>query len=82
MNKTLREELADYAHDAWSGWMKYLFSKSTFNPDGSVTIPKESVDRWTMQMNTKYDDLPEDMKRSDRDEADVITMLFNMHNKK
>ena len=42
-----REQLADYAHDAWSGWMKYMFSKCTKNLDGSMTIPANSVERWT-----------------------------------
>jgi hypothetical protein len=23
----VREELAAYAHEAWSGWMRYMFSK-------------------------------------------------------
>ena len=72
----LREKLAAYAHDAWSRWMKYLFSKSTKNPDGSVTIPKDLVDRWTRQMTTKYEDLPEKEKPSDRDEADTIGDIF------
>jgi hypothetical protein len=66
---SLTEGLAFYAHDAWSGWMKYLFEKSTRNPDGSVTIPKELVDRWTRQMNIEYDRLPENEKESDRKEA-------------
>jgi len=68
----LREKLAKYAHDAWSGWMKYLFEKSTKNPDGTVTIPKWAVDRWTRQMNTDYWDLSQDERESDRKEADKI----------
>lgn len=66
----LREELAEYAHDAWSGWMRYLFEKSTKNDDGTVTIPSWAVERWTRQMNTPYDELPEEEKESDRAEAD------------
>jgi hypothetical protein len=72
----LREQLAAYAHDAWSGWTKYMFSKCTQNPDGSVTIPANSVERWTYQMNTSYAELPEEMKPSDRDEADKILALI------
>lgn len=63
------EELAAYAHEAWSGWMKYMFGKSIKYPDGNILIPASLVKRWTMQMSTKYEDLPEEMKPSDRDEA-------------
>jgi len=70
------EVLSNYAHSAWSGWMKYLFSKSTQNTDGSVTIPKESIDRWTRQMNTAYKDLPESEKASDRKEASEILSVL------
>ena len=76
MSKTLdkkMEELSDYAHSAWAGWMKYLFEKSTKNTDGSVTIPSELVERWERQVNTEYDFLSELEKDSDRKEA--IRML-------
>ena len=66
---TLQERLAEYAHSAWSGWTRYMFDVATVNGDGSVTIPKVLVDRWTRQLRTAYADLPEDEKRSDRDEA-------------
>ena len=48
------EKLAEYAHVQWSGWMIYLFSKGIFNSDGTWTMPGWTVDRWTKQMNTKY----------------------------
>lgn len=70
------EPLADYAHEAWSGWMKYLFKLSTLNDDGSVSIPKELVDRWTFQVNTKYGDLPENMKPTDRKEANRMLIII------
>ncbi len=63
------EELADYAHEAWSGWMKYMFEKSEDNKDGTMTIPQWAVERWQRQADTKYVDLPEEEKESDRDEA-------------
>lgn len=69
---TAIEALADYAHASWSGWMKYLFSKSIPTADGSVVIPKELVARWERQMNTPYQSLPENEKKSDRDEAEKI----------
>ena len=70
-----REQFAEYAHDAWAGWMSYLFSKSTKNEDGTVTIPAWAVERWTRQMNTQYWDLPEEEKNSDREEADKIIAM-------
>jgi len=70
------EQLAAYAHEAWAGWMGYLFEKSSKNPDGSVTIPAELVERWTRQMGTAYADLPEDEKHSDRVEAIKIMRIF------
>lgn len=63
------EEGAAIAHAAWSHWMEYLFSKSQFNNDGSVTIPKELVERWTRQSKTPYALLPEKERQSDRTEA-------------
>lgn len=66
------EKLAGYAHEAWSGWMRYLFEKSAENPDGSVTIPAELVKRWRRQLETPYEDLPEKEKDSDRIEARKI----------
>lgn len=75
MNK--QEELAKYAHNAWSGWMEYLFSKANVNENGTWTMPKDSVDRWYRQMNTEYKDLPENEKKSDREEATKIMAIVN-----
>jgi SepF-like predicted cell division protein (DUF552 family) len=49
--------------------MRHLFSKGTFNFDGSWTMPKWAVDRWTKQMDTEYCDLSKSEQDSDRDEA-------------
>jgi len=71
------ERLADYAHNAWAGWMKYMFSKSTTNDDGSVTIPASFVERWKRQMNTPYIRLPESEKESDKEEAEkMLNIIF------
>lgn len=73
----LREKLAEYAHEAWSRWMRYLFSKSTVNSDGSVTIPASLVKRWTRQMNTNYHMLPYSEQQSDILEADKMLDIMN-----
>lgn len=65
----LIEKLADIEHDSWSKWMNYLFAKSIKNEDGTYTIPKWAVDRWTRQLNTLYQNLNEEEKESDRKEA-------------
>ena len=76
----MREELAEYAHDAWAGWMKYLFEKSILNADGTVTIPNWAVIRWRRQMNTQYKALPEGDKELDRQEADKMLAILEPSN--
>ena len=34
--------------------------------------------RWRRQMRTKYEDLPEEEKKSDREEADKMIAIFGM----
>ncbi len=72
----LQEQVADYAHEAWAGWMRYLFGKSTHQDDGTVVIPASLVDRWTRQMQTPYAELPESEKESDRKEARKIIEII------
>jgi len=76
----MREKLAEYAHNAWSGWMKYLFEKSVQNADGTVTIPTWAVTRWRRQMNTQYEALPEGDKELDRLEADKMLAILERPN--
>lgn len=74
----LREALAEYAHQAWSGWMEYLFSKSQpTGGDGAVMIPAWAVERWERQAGTVYADLPDDEKESDRAEADKMLAIVH-----
>ena len=73
------EELAEFSHSSWSGWMKYLFSKSTSDEDEREVIPKELVDRWKRQLGTDYKDLSEGEKESDRDEAKKILKIVNKY---
>ena len=73
------EQLAELAHNQWSDWMKYLFSKGEFNDDGTWTMPKWAVDRWTRQMNTKYENLSIDEKNSDKIEADKMLEIINQN---
>jgi len=72
----MREKMAALCHDQWAGWMEYLFLKSK-QVDGRVIIPAWAVDRWRRQVATRYSDLSEDEKNSDRNEADRFLSLFN-----
>lgn len=72
----VREQLADLAHEQWSGWMQYLFAKSAVNDDGSVSIPTELVERWQRQVSTPYADLPGHEQESDRVEADKVLRVL------
>lgn len=67
--KDIFEWLASIEHDRWCHWQSYLHSKCIKNDDGSLTIPKELVERWDRQINTKYEDLSESEKESDRAEV-------------
>ena len=81
----VRERLAEYAHEAWAGWMKYLFEKGYEDfierpGDGRLErvyiMPEWARLRWQRQMETPYDELPESEKASDRAEADkMLTIL-------
>lgn len=77
-NELLRENLASIQHAIWSHWMHYLFAVCEQNQDGSYTIPPNLVERWQRQMNTNYEALSEEEKRSDQEQADkiLITLPF------
>ncbi len=77
--RMLREKLAALIHDMWSGWIDHVASKSTFNFDGSMTIPAGFVVRRERQMRGSYDDLSEEEKDSDRREADKVLALLKEH---
>lgn len=70
-------ELAEYAHEAWSGWMNYLLSKSKVNDDGTWTIPAQYAERWYRQMTTPYHLLPESEKTIDRAEAHKLLEIVS-----
>ena len=72
----MREKLAELAHYQWSVWMGYLFSKGTFNKDGTWTMPEWAVNRWVIQMGMPYNRLSEEEKNSDRKEADKFMEIF------
>lgn len=76
---TLRHELSDYAHEAWSGWMQHLFDVCEKNENGTVTIPKSRVERWMRQIQTPYENLSQEEQNSDNVEADRIIEILQKH---
>ena len=77
-DKDLVELLSSKEHQRWAKWQKYLHSCCIENQDGSLTIPKDKVDRWTRQIKTDYENLSEKEKESDRKQ--VVETLNNIKN--
>jgi hypothetical protein len=65
----LTERLAAIKHERWSHWQRYLHSKGVRQPDGSLLLPADLVARWEKQSETKYTELSEQEKESDRDQV-------------
>jgi len=72
----MKEQLAKLAHEQWSGWMHHLFSKGTFNDDGTWTMPDWAVERWMRQSHSLYSELSDAEKESDRTEANKFLAIF------
>ena len=80
--EALREQLAALAHEQWTGWMRYLFSKLYVLPNLGVDpqgyrMRQIEADRWLRQMQTPYAELREDEKESDRKEADRVLAILS-----
>ena len=80
MEEDIIEKLADNEHNRWANWQKYVHSKCIKNEDGSLTIPKEYVEHWEYEINTKYKDLPENIKESDRKEVTQVLKILDYEN--
>ncbi|MFZ5693636.1 MAG: hypothetical protein ACOY5F_20575 [Pseudomonadota bacterium] len=63
------EKLAEAEHERWSHWQRYLHGKGTLQPDGSLVLPAELVERWSKQFSTPYDELSASEKESDREQV-------------
>lgn len=79
----LIELLSSKEHQRWAKWQKHLHSCCTQNEDGSLTIPKEKVDRWNRQIKTDYENLSEKEKDSDRKQVvKILETIKNYHKNK
>jgi len=74
--KMLREKLAELEHERWSNWQRHLHGQCLKYREGILLIPASSVKHWERQINTKYKDLTEREKDSDRKEADNTLKLL------
>lgn len=63
------DKLAAIEHERWSHWQKYMHEKGVRQSDGSLTFSPELVARWERQMSTRYADLDEKEKQSDREQV-------------
>lgn len=81
--KDLREKLADYSHNRWRDWMKDMYSNfeniEEWETFVQLDIPIKFYNKQIPQMNTFYDDLPEDLKTLSRDEADKIIKIIEKY---
>src|SRR4051812_12623206 len=67
----LIEALARIEHERWAHWQSYFLDQCvSCGSDGALLIPGEMVRRWTRQIETPYDELPEEEKQSDRDQVE------------
>ena len=68
-----REKLSELEHEQWSHWTKYMLDNLT----------EENIKKWKEQIDTKYKDLSESEKDSDREYADkVMNLIFGTEIKK
>ena len=67
--ENLVEQLAAVEHERWSHWQRYLHSKGVRQSDGSLLLPADLVARWERQIDTKYADLDDHERESDREQV-------------
>lgn len=66
----LLETLAAIEHERWAHWQRYMHSKCIpQGEDGSLLIPCDLVKRWEAQIATRYSELSDVAKESDRDQV-------------
>lgn len=65
----LLEDLAAIEHERWVHWQKFVHSSGKIQPDGSLLVPRDLVERWERQIATNYADLADEEKESDRDQV-------------
>lgn len=55
MKMSLKQIIAEIVHQGWKGFVSYIFgSVGKLQPDGSMVIPKATVDRWKKMMTVTH----------------------------
>lgn len=75
-----RERLANLMHEIWAHWMKYVFARCWETLDADMVIPFDFASRWQRQMDMDYEQLSEQDKESDRQQADKILAVLEEYN--
>ena len=65
----LTEQLATAEHERWAHWQRYVHAKAVRQPDGTLVLPADLVERWERQIATAYAELTEQEKESDREQV-------------
>jgi len=65
----LLEKLATIEHERWAHWQQYMHDHCEKASDGSLVIPPALAQRWQAQIDTRYADLSEAEKDSDREQV-------------
>lgn len=65
----LLEKLATIEHERWAHWQQYMHDQCEVADDGSLVIPAELAQRWQTQIDTRYADLSEKERDSDREQV-------------
>lgn len=70
------EKKAAQAHEIWAHWMRYFLKKfiASVRSEAVFVVPKEDYHRWLHQVETKYENLTEEEKSSDRRVAEKYLM--------
>jgi len=63
------DRLAAVEHERWAHWQQYMHDQCRRSEDGSLVIPAELVTRWTRQITTRYGELSETERESDREQV-------------
>jgi hypothetical protein len=68
-SEQLVDELAAIEHERWAHWQRYVHDHCERQQDGSLVIPAELAARWEAQIETRYVQLTEREKDSDREQV-------------
>lgn len=65
----LTDALAAVEHERWSHWQRFVHDTATRQPDGSLLLPAELVEKWERQISTPFHRLSEAERDSDREQV-------------